>query len=194
MATDVIVLERQGLAALEKALEEARTVVLMRCKLVLDQGGSRQPQPDFSQRWWRASATPGVSVMLVVDEALPCAWLEVTDDDEARRRCTVGALRDHMPAIEPSDLAAQAAQPRPPKGALAALAISREAAFRSDLSEAVRRALKSDDESLKVEAAFAAATVKMSELRGDLERALDGEPQGRVRASIQRALEVVSSS
>jgi len=192
MTTDILVLQQLGAVKLEQAMEEARTVVLMRCKLVLDQGGRREPQPGFVQTWWRSRVSAEVSVMLVVDDALPCAWVEVTDSDDAQRVCMVAALKDHLAVVPPRQLAVNASAWPPKKGALAALAISRDSSERETLVEAVRRALRDGSPEVKVEAAFATATAALGQLRDELRHAKTSEPPGAARDAIARALDLLS--
>jgi len=175
-------------ADLESAVEQCRIAIMMRTQVVLDQEGRRNPQPDFIQIWWRASVEPQVSLMLIVDEALACAWLEVTDFNSDRRRIMVNALRDHLPTVSSEKLIMLLQRWPLQRGTMAALAIAQEQPSPALLA-AVDRALNGTDEALVIEAAFAAATAGLTALLPALERALSQPALTGARGALNRAIE-----
>ena len=175
-------------ADLESAVEQCRIAIMMRTQVVLDQEGRRNPQADFIQIWWRASVEPQVSLMLIVDEALACAWLEVTDFDSDRRRIMVNALRDHLPTVSSEKLIMLLQRCPLQRGTMAALAIAQEQPSPALLA-AVDRALNGPDEALVIEAAFAAATAGLTAVQPALERALSQPALSGARGALNRAIE-----
>lgn len=188
MNTDTLILEMASTADLESAVEQCRIAIMMRTQVVLDQEGRRNPQPDFIQIWWRASVEPQVSLMLIVDEALACAWLEVTDLDSDRRRIMVNALRDHLPTVSSEKLIMLLQRWPLQRGTMAALAIAQEQPSPALLA-AVDLALNGPDEALVIEAAFAAATAGLTALLPALERALSQPALTGARGALNRAIE-----
>lgn len=175
-------------ADLESAVEQCRIAIMMRTQVVLDQEGRRNPQSDFIQIWWRASVEPQVSLMLIVDEALACAWLEVTDLDSDRRRIMVNALRDHLPTVSSEKLIMLLQRWPLQRGTMAALAIAQEQPSPALLA-AVDLALNGPDEALVIEAAFAAATAGLTAVLPALERALSQPALTGARGALNRAIE-----
>jgi hypothetical protein len=188
MNTDTLILEMASTADLESAVEQCRIAIMMRTQVVLDQEGRRNPQPDFIQIWWRASVEPQVSLMLIVDEALACAWLEVTDLDSDRRRIMVNALRDHLPTVSSEKLIMLLQRWPLQRGTMAALAIAQEQPSPALLA-AVDLALNGPDEALVIEAAFAAATAGLTAVLPALERALSQPALTGARGALNRAIE-----
>jgi hypothetical protein len=188
MNTDTLILEMASTADLESAVEQCRIAIMMRTQVVLDQEGRRNPQPDFIQIWWRASVEPQVSLMLIVDEALACAWLEVTDFDSDRRRIMVNALRDHLPTVSSEKLIMLLQRWPLQRGTMAALAIAQEQPSPALLA-AVDLALNGPDEALVIEAAFAAATAGLTAVLPALERALSQPALTGARGALNRAIE-----
>ena len=188
MNTDTLILELASTADLESAVEQCRIAIMMRTQVVLDQEGRRNPQPDFIQIWWRASVEPQVSLMLIVDEALACAWLEVTDLDSDRRRIMVNALRDHLPTVSSEKLIMLLQRWPLQRGTMAALAIAQEQPSPALLA-AVDLALNGPDEALVIEAAFAAATAGLTAVLPALERALSQPALTGARGALNRAIE-----
>ena len=188
MNTDTLILEMASTADLESAVEQCRIAIMMRTQVVLDQEGRRNPQSDFIQIWWRASVEPQVSLMLIVDEALACAWLEVTDLDSDRRRIMVNALRDHLPTVSSEKLIMLLQRWPLQRGTMAALAIAQEQPSPALLA-AVDLALNGPDEALVIEAAFAAATAGLTAVLPALERALSQPALTGARGALNRAIE-----
>jgi hypothetical protein len=188
MNTDTLILEMASTADLESAVEQCRIAIMMRTQVVLDQEGRRNPQSDFTQIWWRASVEPQVSLMLIVDEALACAWLEVTDLDSDRRRIMVNALRDHLPTVSSEKLIMLLQRWPLQRGTMAALAIAQEQPSPALLA-AVDLALNGPDEALVIEAAFAAATAGLTAVLPALERALSQPALTGARGALNRAIE-----
>jgi hypothetical protein len=188
MNTDTLILEMASTADLESAVEQCRIAIMMRTQVVLDQEGRRNPQPDFIQIWWRASVEPQVSLMLIVDEALACAWLEVTDFNSDRRRIMVNALRDHLPTVSSEKLIMLLQRWPLQRGTMAALAIAQEQPSPALLA-AVDLALNGPDEALVIEAAFAAATAGLTAVLPALERALSQPALTGARGALNRAIE-----
>jgi len=188
MNTDTLILEMASTADLESAVEQCSIAIMMRTQVVLDQEGRRNPQPDFIQIWWRASVEPQVSLMLIVDEALACAWLEVTDLDSDRRRIMVNALRDHLPTVSSEKLIMLLQRWPLQRGTMAALAIAQEQPSPALLA-AVDLALNGPDEALVIEAAFAAATAGLTAVLPALERALSQPALTGARGALNRAIE-----
>jgi hypothetical protein len=188
MNTDTLILEMASTADLESAVEQCRIAIMMRTQVVLDQEGRRNPQPEFIQIWWRASVEPQVSLMLIVDEALACAWLEVTDLDSDRRRIMVNALRDHLPTVSSEKLIMLLQRWPLQRGTMAALAIAQEQPSPALLA-AVDLALNGPDEALVIEAAFAAATAGLTAVLPALERALSQPALTGARGALNRAIE-----
>jgi hypothetical protein len=185
--TDTLILEMATTADLESAVEQCRIAIMMRTQVVLDQEGRRNTQPDFTQLWWRASVEPQVSLMLIVDEALHCAWVDVSDFDSDRLQIMVKALRDHLPTVSSEKLIMLLQRWPLQRGTMAALAIAQEQAS-PELLAAVDRALRESDSALVIEAAFAAATAGLTELLPALERALSQQAPIGAEGALNRAI------
>lgn len=188
MTTETLIVDMAPCAELVQAVDQCRSAILMRSQVVLDLDGRRDPQPGFCQRWWRASADPESSVMLVVDEALPCAWVEVSAADASQCQLMTSALRDHLATLSTEQLSARLQDWPPPRGAMAALAIGLGHTSPA-LETAVDRALREGHPARITEAAFAAATARLTAQLPSIKAALLRQADPAARGALARAAE-----